>query len=109
MPAGLENITAGEIAIGGQVVNNLPPSAAVALFVTFPTSLAPFYTWLLIGYFKSIPCELAASALIDCACRLQILRRTRYPHRARPDLEGHCRLYSVTERIQDERPGGDSA
>jgi multiple sugar transport system permease protein len=83
----------------------------VALFVTYPASLVPFCTWLLIGYFKSIPCELEVSALIDGACRLQILRRTRYPyrawHQAWPDRDGHFRLHSVAERIQDERPGGE--
>ncbi len=35
----------------------------------------PFSTWLLIGYFKSIPYELEECALIDGATRLQILRR----------------------------------
>ena len=40
-----------------------------------PTVLVPFSTWLLIGYFRSIPCELEKCALIDGVTRLEILRR----------------------------------
>ena len=47
----------------------------VALILTYPTFLVPFCTWLLIGYFKSIPYELEECALIDGASRLQILWR----------------------------------
>ena len=46
----------------------------LALILTYPTFLIPFCTWLLIGYFKSIPYELEECALIDGATRLQILR-----------------------------------
>jgi multiple sugar transport system permease protein len=51
----------------------------LALILTFPTFLVPFSTWLLIGYFKSIPYELEECALIDGATRLQILRRITLP------------------------------
>jgi multiple sugar transport system permease protein len=44
-----------------------------ALILTYPTFLIPFGTWLLMGYFKSIPVELEECALIDGASRLQIL------------------------------------
>jgi multiple sugar transport system permease protein len=44
-----------------------------ALILTYPTFLIPFATWLLMGYFKSIPLELEECALIDGATRLQIL------------------------------------
>jgi multiple sugar transport system permease protein len=44
-----------------------------ALILTYPTFLIPFCTWLLMGYFKSIPFELEECALIDGATRLQIL------------------------------------
>ncbi|MFI4999307.1 MAG: carbohydrate ABC transporter permease [Reyranellales bacterium] len=44
-----------------------------ALILTYPTFLVPFCTWLLMGYFKSIPYELEECALIDGASRLQIL------------------------------------
>ena len=51
----------------------------LALILTYPTFLIPFCTWLLIGYFKSIPYELEECALIDGATRLQILRRITLP------------------------------
>ena len=51
----------------------------LALILTYPTFLIPFCTWLLIGYFKSIPYELEECALIDGASRLQILRRITLP------------------------------
>jgi multiple sugar transport system permease protein len=45
----------------------------MALILTYPTFLIPFCTWLLIGYFKSIPYELEECAMIDGATRLQTL------------------------------------
>ena len=44
-----------------------------ALILTYPTFLVPFCTWLLMGYFRSIPYELEECALIDGASRWQIL------------------------------------
>ncbi|GAC1531585.1 MAG: carbohydrate ABC transporter permease [Ramlibacter sp.] len=44
-----------------------------ALILTYPTFLIPFSTWLLMGYFRSIPFELEECALIDGASRLEIL------------------------------------
>ena len=51
----------------------------LALILTYPTFLIPFCTWLLMGYFKSIPIELEECALIDGASRLQILLRIILP------------------------------
>ena len=51
----------------------------LALILTYPTFLIPFCTWLLIGYFKSIPYELEECALIDGASRLQILWKITLP------------------------------
>ncbi len=51
----------------------------MALILTYPTFLIPFCTWLLIGYFKSIPYELEECALIDGASRLQILWKITLP------------------------------
>ncbi|WP_198376866.1 carbohydrate ABC transporter permease [Neoroseomonas rubea] len=51
----------------------------LALILVYPTFLIPFCTWLLIGYFKSIPFELEECALIDGATRLQILRQITLP------------------------------
>ena len=45
----------------------------LALILTYPTFLIPFCTWLLMGYFRSIPMELEECALIDGATRWQIL------------------------------------
>jgi len=36
-----------------------------SLILTYPTFLIPFSTWLLIGYFRSIPRELEEAAIID--------------------------------------------
>ena len=44
-----------------------------ALILTYPTFLIPFSSWLLMGYFRSIPFELEECALIDGATRWQIL------------------------------------
>ena len=51
----------------------------LALIFTYPTFLIPFCTWLLMGYFRSIPFELEESALVDGASRWQILIRIILP------------------------------
>jgi multiple sugar transport system permease protein len=51
----------------------------LALIFTYPTFLIPFCTWLLMGYFRSIPYELEESALVDGATRWQILRKIILP------------------------------
>jgi multiple sugar transport system permease protein len=51
----------------------------VALILVYPTILIPFSTWLLMGYFKTIPFELEECALIDGASRWQILTRIIVP------------------------------
>ncbi len=51
----------------------------MALILTYPTFLIPFCTWLLMGYFRSIPFELEECALIDGASRWQILVRIILP------------------------------
>jgi multiple sugar transport system permease protein len=51
----------------------------LALILTYPTFLIPFCTWLLMGYFRTIPYELEECALIDGATRLQILWRITLP------------------------------
>jgi multiple sugar transport system permease protein len=50
-----------------------------ALILTYPTFLIPFCTWLLMGYFKSIPYELEECALIDGATRIQVLWKITLP------------------------------
>ncbi|KQT66021.1 MULTISPECIES: carbohydrate ABC transporter permease [unclassified Aureimonas] len=51
----------------------------LALILTYPTFLIPFCTWLLMGYFRSIPYELEESALVDGATRWQILTKIILP------------------------------
>jgi multiple sugar transport system permease protein len=50
-----------------------------ALILVYPTILIPFSTWLLMGYFKTIPYELEECALIDGASRWQILTKIVVP------------------------------
>jgi multiple sugar transport system permease protein len=50
-----------------------------ALILSYPTILIPFSTWLLMGYFKTIPYELEECAIIDGANRLQILTKIILP------------------------------
>lgn len=51
----------------------------LALILVYPTILIPFSTWLLMGYFKTIPFELEECALIDGANRWQILTKIILP------------------------------
>lgn len=48
-------------------------NSPLSLILVYPTLLIPFSTWLLMGYFKTIPFELEECALIDGASRWQIL------------------------------------
>ena len=50
-----------------------------ALILTYPTILIPFCTWLLMGYFKTIPKEIEECAMIDGASRIKIFRRIILP------------------------------
>ena len=72
----------------------------MALILVYPTFLVPFSTWLLIGYFKSIPYEME-----ECA-----LDRRRNPpsdpqddHAAArdsgPDQRGHLFVHAILERV----------
>jgi len=50
-----------------------------SLVLVYPTLIVPFATWLLIGYFGSIPRELDEAALVDGASHLQMLVRIFLP------------------------------
>ena len=55
-----------------------------ALIATYPTFLMPFATWVMLGYYRSIPVELAEAAMIDGASRLRAFwRMERVPVRLR--------------------------
>jgi multiple sugar transport system permease protein len=47
--------------------------SAWSLILSYPTFLVPFSTWLLMGYFKTIPKSLEESARIDGATRFQAM------------------------------------
>jgi len=65
-----------------------------ALIVTYPTFLVPFSTWLLMGYFRTIPREVEECALVDGASRMQTLVRIVLPM-AIPGLVC-CALFGFT-------------
>ncbi len=72
----------------------------LALILVYPTFLVPFCTWLLIGYFKSIPYETRGmragrrrNAPTDPAADHAAARR------ARADLGRHLLLHAVLERV----------
>jgi multiple sugar transport system permease protein len=50
-----------------------------ALILTYPTQLIPFASWLLMGYFRTIPKEIEESAMADGCSRIQILVRIMLP------------------------------
>ncbi len=50
-----------------------------ALMVIYPTFLVPFCTWLLMGYFRTIPREVEECALVDGATRMQTLSKIVLP------------------------------
>jgi multiple sugar transport system permease protein len=63
-----------------EVVHKLGLSDSIwALVVTYPTFLVPFSTWLLMGYFKTIPREIEECAMIDGCSRFQTLFRIVLP------------------------------
>src|SRR5436190_5964005 len=49
------------------------------LLLLYPTLTVPFCTWIMIGYFASIPKELDEAALMDGANYLQLLLKTLIP------------------------------
>ncbi|MGH7374021.1 MAG: carbohydrate ABC transporter permease [Candidatus Rokuibacteriota bacterium] len=63
-----------------QVVNWLGlADSKWALIVTYPTFLIPFCTWLLMGYFRTVPKEVEECAMVDGATRVQALMRIVLP------------------------------
>lgn len=65
-----------------------------ALIITYPTFLMPFATWVMMGYFRSIPVELEEAAMIDGASRLGAFWRITLPLAA-PAL-GAVTLFAFT-------------
>jgi multiple sugar transport system permease protein len=50
-----------------------------SLVLTYPTFLVPFCTWLLMGFFRTVPKEVEECAMVDGATRLQALWRIVLP------------------------------
>src|SRR6267143_2333243 len=50
-----------------------------ALILPYPTFLVPFCTWLLMGYFRTVPKEVEECAMVDGATRIQALWRIVLP------------------------------
>jgi multiple sugar transport system permease protein len=64
----------------GEVIRNFRLGDSLwALIFTYPTFLIPFCTWLLMGYFRTLPKELEECAQIDGATRLQAMVRIVFP------------------------------
>jgi multiple sugar transport system permease protein len=51
----------------------------LSLIIVFPSFTVPFSTWLLMGFFKTIPRELEDAALVDGASRINMLLRVIFP------------------------------
>ena len=66
-----------------------------ALMVTYPTVVLPFATWLMMGYYRSIPEELEDAAMIDGCNRFQTYYKVVLPL-VRPALLAVA-LFAVTQ------------
>ncbi|MEU1591043.1 ABC transporter permease subunit [Micromonospora sp. NPDC005710] len=80
MPGALLFIPLYQMLIGARLTDSL-----WSLVVTYPTFTLPFATWLLVGYFSSIPIELEEAALVDGCSRIQAFGRVVLPL-AKPGL-----------------------
>ncbi|MFD0517524.1 ABC transporter permease [Paractinoplanes durhamensis] len=74
MPGALLFIPLYQLLIGVRLTDSL-----WSLVLTYPTFTIPFATWLLTGYFASIPIDLEEAALVDGATRVQAFRRVVLP------------------------------
>jgi multiple sugar transport system permease protein len=74
VPTTLLFIPMAQVIVRFDLINN-----PLALIVVYPTFLVPFCTWLLIGYFQTVPKELDECAMIDGATRFQALIRIVIP------------------------------
>ncbi|WP_127504189.1 ABC transporter permease subunit [Actinoplanes solisilvae] len=80
MPGALLFIPLYQLLIGWRLTDSL-----WSLVVTYPTFTLPFATWLLAGYFSSIPIDLEEAALVDGCTRVQAFGRIVLPL-AKPGL-----------------------
>ncbi|GAA0476366.1 sugar ABC transporter permease [Paractinoplanes deccanensis] len=80
MPGALLFIPLYQLLIGVRLTDSM-----WSLVLTYPTFTLPFATWLLTGYFASIPIELEEAALVDGCTRVQAFRQVVLPL-AKPGL-----------------------
>lgn len=90
MPPALMFIPLYAILTQLKLINSLP-----ALMLTYPTVVLPFATWLMMGYYRSIPEELEDAAMIDGCNRFQTYYKVVLPL-VRPALLA-VSLFSVTQ------------
>ena len=74
LPGSLMFIPLYRILTGLQIINT-----HTALILTYPTFMMPFATWVLLGYYRSIPEDLEDAAMIDGATRLVAFLRITLP------------------------------
>ncbi len=67
------------IPLYAQIRNLGLADSLTGLIAAYPSFTVPFVTWLLMGYFESIPVELEESAMIDGATRFGAFRRVILP------------------------------
>ena len=71
-----------------------------ALLILYPTLTVPFCTWIMIGYFASIPKELDEAALIDGATWIADADQDLHPGgAARHHRRDHLRLHRVVGAV----------
>jgi multiple sugar transport system permease protein len=64
----------------GRVIYNIGLADNVlSLMITYPTFLIPFSTWLLMGYFRTVPREIEECAMVDGCGRIGALIRVVLP------------------------------
>jgi len=64
----------------GRVIYNMGlADNVVSLMITYPTFLIPFSTWLLMGYFRTVPREIEECAMVDGCGRIGALIRVVLP------------------------------
>jgi multiple sugar transport system permease protein len=74
LPGSLMFIPLYRILTNLQIINT-----HAALIATYPTFLMPFATWVMLGYYRSIPEDLEDAAMIDGATRLGAFLRITLP------------------------------
>jgi multiple sugar transport system permease protein len=63
-----------------RVISDLGLTDSIAsLMLVYPSFTVPFSTWLLMGFFKTIPPELEDAALVDGATRIKTLTKIVFP------------------------------